>query len=60
MEQRKPWARAFSSTAMKDYEILVAMRVRQLVGCLEEIIERSDEKANTALVDMTQWLKYFR
>jgi len=58
MEQRKPWTRAFSSTAMKEYEIIVAKRVRQLVGCLEEMIGRSDEKAN-AVVDMTQWLKFF-
>jgi len=59
MEQRKPWARAFSSTAMKEYGIIVAKRVRQLVGCLEDMIERSDEKANAALVDMTLWFEYF-
>jgi cytochrome P450 len=58
MHQRKPWTRAFSSTALKEYEIIVAKRVRQLVGCLEDMIERSDEKAN-AVVDMTQWLRYF-
>ena len=58
MEERKPWTRAFSSTAMKEYEVLVAKRVRQLVGCLEDMIERSDKKAN-AMVDMTLWLKYF-
>jgi len=58
MEQRKPWSRAFSSVAMKEYEIIVAKRVRQLVGCLEDMIERSDEKAN-ATIDMTLWLKYF-
>ena len=58
-EQRKPWNRAFSSTAMKEYEIIAAKRVRQLVGCLEDMIERSDGKAN-AVVDMTQWLKFFR
>ena len=44
---------------MKEYEILVAKRVRQLVGCLEDMIGRSDEKAS-AVVDMTLWLKYFR
>jgi hypothetical protein len=44
---------------MKEYEVLVAKRVRQLVGCLEDVIERSDKQAN-AMVDMTQWLKYFR
>ena len=59
MEQRKPWTRAFSSTAMKEYEVLVAKRVRQLVGCLEDTIERSDKNANTT-VNMSQWLKYFR
>ncbi|KAI9445739.1 high nitrogen upregulated cytochrome P450 monooxygenase 2 [Lactarius psammicola] len=58
MHQRKQWNRAFSSTAMKEYEIIVAKRIRQLVGCLEDMIQRSDQKAN-AVVDMTEWLKYF-
>ena len=44
---------------MKEYEIVAAKRVRQLVGCLENMVEGSDEKAN-AVVDMTLWLKYFR
>ena len=59
MHQRKPWNQAFSSTAMKEYEIVVAKRVRQLVSCLEGVIEKSDEKGD-AVVDMTKWLKYFR
>lgn len=58
MQQRKPWDRAFSSAVMKEYEIIVAKRIRQLVGCLEEMVQRSDDKVN-AVVDMTQWLKYF-
>jgi len=58
MHQRKPWNRGFSSAAMKEYEIMVAKRIRQLVGCLEDMIQRSDEKAN-AVVDMTLWSKYF-
>ena len=61
MQLRKPWNRAFSSAAMKEYEVIVAKRakrVRQLVGCLEDLIERSDGKAN-AVVDMARWLKYF-
>ncbi|KAN0137375.1 Cytochrome P450 [Lactarius tabidus] len=58
MQERKPWNRAFSSTALKEYEIIVAKRVRQLLGCLDDMIEKSDEKAN-AVVDMTQWLKFF-
>ena len=53
MQERKSWNRAFSSTAKKEYEIIVAKRVRQLVGCLECVIEKSDEKAS-AVVDMTQ------
>ena len=63
MHQREPWNRAFSlaSTALKEYEIIVAKWVRQLqvVGCMKYMIEKSDEKAN-AVVDMTKWLKYFR
>ena len=59
MQQRKPWTHAFSSVALKEYEIIVAKRVRQLVGCLEDMIARSDEKSS-AVVDMTLWLKYFR
>lgn len=57
-QQRKPWDRAFSSMAMKEYEIVVAKRIRQLAGYLEDMIQRSDDKAN-AVLDMTQWLKYF-
>ncbi|KAI9446339.1 high nitrogen upregulated cytochrome P450 monooxygenase 2 [Lactarius indigo] len=58
MHQRKPWNRAFSSTAVKEYETIVAKRIRQLVGCLEAMIQRSDQKAS-AVVDMAEWLKYF-
>ncbi|KAI9445853.1 cytochrome P450 [Lactarius psammicola] len=58
MHQRRLWNRAFSSAAIKEYEIIVAKRVRQLVGCLDDMIQKSDQKAN-AVVDMTQWLKYF-
>ncbi|KAI9447484.1 high nitrogen upregulated cytochrome P450 monooxygenase 2 [Lactarius indigo] len=58
MHQRRPWNRAFSSAALKEYEIIVAKRVRQLVGCLDDMIRRSDRKVNT-VVDINQWLKYF-
>ncbi|KAH9015099.1 high nitrogen upregulated cytochrome P450 monooxygenase 2 [Lactarius pseudohatsudake] len=58
MHQRKSWNRAFSSAAMKEYEIIVAKRVRQFVGCLDDMIQRSDQKAN-AVVDINRWLKYF-
>ncbi|KAH8990970.1 high nitrogen upregulated cytochrome P450 monooxygenase 2 [Lactarius akahatsu] len=58
MHQRKPWNRAFSSAAVKEYEIIMAKQVRQLVGCLEDMIHRSDQEAN-ALIDMTEWLNFF-
>ena len=58
-EHRKPWNRAFSSAAVKEYEITVASRVRQLVGCLEDMVKNSGEKAH-AVVDMTLWMRYFR
>jgi len=58
MHQRKPWNRAFSSTAMKEYEDIVANRVRQLVGCLENLVDRSAPKEG-ALLDIAAWLNYF-
>ncbi|KAI9068087.1 high nitrogen upregulated cytochrome P450 monooxygenase 2 [Trametes sanguinea] len=35
-ERRKPWARAFSSTALKEYAPMIANRVQQLVHVLEQ------------------------
>ena len=58
MHQRKPWNRAFSTAAVKEYEIIVANRIRQLVGRLEDIVQSSDDKAN-AVMDVARWLKYF-
>ncbi|KAH9029480.1 high nitrogen upregulated cytochrome P450 monooxygenase 2 [Lactarius pseudohatsudake] len=37
---------------------LLAKRIRQLVGCLDDTIQRSDQKANTVM-DINRWLKYF-
>jgi len=58
LQQRKPWNRAFSSTALKEYEVIVASRTRQLVGCLESLIHASARKEG-ALLDMAAWLNYF-
>ncbi|KAI0306837.1 high nitrogen upregulated cytochrome P450 monooxygenase 2 [Multifurca ochricompacta] len=58
MHQRKPWNRAFSSTALKEYESIVAKRIRQLVGCLEDRVHSSDQKEG-AVLDMAQWMNYF-
>lgn len=58
MQQRKPWNRAFSSTAMKEYEVIVATRSRQLIGCLENLVCGSDRKEGVVL-DVGAWLNYF-
>jgi len=59
MQQRKPWTQAFSSTAMKEYEGIVANRIRQLLGCLENLVHGSARKEGAPL-DMAAWLRYFR
>ena len=58
MHQRKPWNRAFSSTAVKEYEDIVANRVRQLSSCLENLVHGSAGKEG-AQVDIARWLNYF-
>jgi hypothetical protein len=58
MQQRKPWNRAFSSTAVKEYEVIVAKRSRQLIGCLENLVRGSDRKEGVVL-DVSAWLNYF-
>ena len=59
MQQRKPWNQAFSSTAMLEYEDIVANRIRQLSGCLENLVLGSTRKEGAPL-DMAAWLQYFK
>ncbi|SRR6266404_864849 len=58
MHQRKPWNRAFSSVALKEYEGFLAKRARQLLSCIEDRIHRSDQKDGVVL-DMAEWFSYF-
>ncbi|KAH9029481.1 high nitrogen upregulated cytochrome P450 monooxygenase 2 [Lactarius pseudohatsudake] len=58
MHQRKPWNRAFSSKALKEYEVILAKRARQLLDCLEDIVNGSDQKAGLVL-EMSAWFGYF-
>jgi cytochrome P450 len=58
MHQRKPWNRAFSSTAMKEYEDIVANRMKQLSSHLEKLVHGSSRKEG-ALLDIAAWLNYF-
>ena len=48
--RRRPWTRAFSTNALKDYEVLVIKRVTQLVDTLA---------AQKGTVDLTQWISFF-
>ena len=58
MHQRKLWNRAFSSTALKEYEVIMAKRARQLIDCLDIRVHGSDRKEG-AVLDMAAWLNYF-
>ncbi|KAI0265785.1 cytochrome P450 [Gloeopeniophorella convolvens] len=58
MHQRKPWNRAFSSAALKEYEVIVAKRVRQLVSRLDGIARESPRKEGVVL-DIGMWLSFF-
>jgi cytochrome P450 len=58
MQQRKLWNRAFSSTALKEYEVIMAKRAGQLIDCLENLVQGSDRKGGVVL-DMATWLNYF-
>ncbi|KAF8899918.1 cytochrome P450 [Gymnopilus junonius] len=48
--RRRPWTRALSTTALKDYEDLVIKRVNQLIEALA---------TQPSPVDLTKWISYF-
>jgi hypothetical protein len=58
MHQRKPWNRALSAAATKEYKDIVATRIRQLLSCLENLAHGPARKEGT-LVDIGKWLNYF-
>ncbi len=58
LQQRKPWNRAFASTALKEYEVIMAKRARQLIDCLENLVQGSG-RTDGAVLDMATWLNYF-
>ena len=43
---------------MKEYEDIVANRIRQLSSCLEKLVRGSTRKKG-ALLDIAAWLNYF-
>ncbi|KAI0265783.1 high nitrogen upregulated cytochrome P450 monooxygenase 2 [Gloeopeniophorella convolvens] len=58
MEQRKPWSRALSSSALREYEVILAKRVRQLIVRLDGIVRNSGRK-DGAVLDICAWMNYF-
>nr|BED42936.1 cytochrome P450 monooxygenase [Trametes versicolor] len=50
LERRKPWARAFTPAALKEYQPMVAARARQLVEALGK---------QAGEVDIAKWVNYF-
>ncbi|KAI0313023.1 cytochrome P450, partial [Amylostereum chailletii] len=60
-QQRKPWDRAFSASALKDYESIIAKRSRHLVQRWQEIIrtESAAESVQKAVLDISEWMGFF-
>ncbi|KAI0065820.1 high nitrogen upregulated cytochrome P450 monooxygenase 2 [Artomyces pyxidatus] len=59
--RRKPWNRAFTSSAVKEYETIVASRSRQLVDRLASLVrsEGKGEKKISMPLDIGAWMSYF-
>ncbi|KAI0267695.1 high nitrogen upregulated cytochrome P450 monooxygenase 2 [Gloeopeniophorella convolvens] len=59
---RKAWDRALSSKALKEYDVIIARRVRQLVGHFESMIKQQRGQAPgkaCCTLDMSSWLSFF-
>ncbi|KAI0265874.1 high nitrogen upregulated cytochrome P450 monooxygenase 2 [Gloeopeniophorella convolvens] len=58
---RKPWDRALSSKALKEYDAVIATRARQLVQHLEDMIKQQMQTSGkaTRTLDMSSWLGFF-
>ncbi|KAH7927912.1 cytochrome P450 [Leucogyrophana mollusca] len=50
MRRRKPWNRAFNSTALKGYEGILSKRAQQFVSALEQ---------QTRPINLAQWMNHF-
>jgi cytochrome P450 len=49
--RRKPWVRAFTTTALRDYEEIVGNSCRVLIDALE--------KRQGEILDIAAWMSYF-
>ncbi|KAI0265871.1 high nitrogen upregulated cytochrome P450 monooxygenase 2 [Gloeopeniophorella convolvens] len=58
---RKSWDRAFSSKALKEYDVLISRRVRQLVDHLEDMIKQQSGITGklSRAIDVSAWMTFF-
>ncbi|KAI0035614.1 high nitrogen upregulated cytochrome P450 monooxygenase 2, partial [Vararia minispora EC-137] len=56
---RRSWARGFSITALKDYEVIITARVKQLVEKWEELIRTRPFGAKGTSIDISAWMTFF-
>ncbi|KAI0275430.1 cytochrome P450 [Gloeopeniophorella convolvens] len=57
--RRKPWNRAFTTAAIKEYEPFVEKRIRQLVERIDGFTRDAAQEKRMAVVDICKWLEYF-
>ncbi|KAH9990641.1 high nitrogen upregulated cytochrome P450 monooxygenase 2 [Russula compacta] len=57
--KRKPWDRAFVGSAMSEYQVIIADRVRELVDCMDGIIRDAAREKRETQVDLCAWFDYF-
>ncbi|KAI0043483.1 cytochrome P450 [Auriscalpium vulgare] len=54
--RRRLWTQAFASTSLKEYEVIVAKRARQLVARLVNV---TADASNDGAINIGKWLGYF-
>ncbi|KAI0301724.1 high nitrogen upregulated cytochrome P450 monooxygenase 2 [Multifurca ochricompacta] len=57
--KRKSWNHAFTSAALKEYEVIITRRLRQLVECIDNSIKESAKEKRGSLVNICAWFEYF-
>ncbi|CAL1712458.1 unnamed protein product [Somion occarium] len=50
--RRRPWTRALNTASVKEFQPLIAKRVKQLV-------DRLEQQSSSKEIDLSQWISYF-
>ncbi|KAH9990628.1 high nitrogen upregulated cytochrome P450 monooxygenase 2 [Russula compacta] len=56
---RQPWNRAFTGSALNEYQVIITDRVRELVDCMDGIIRDTAKERREMQVDLCAWFDYF-